>query len=54
MRGEKIVINIDSILQAPYTVELYCGGKYSLVTKKERLKALEIPNLLRYIFNIRI
>lgn len=39
-------ITLANTLQAPNTVELYSVGKYSAVTKKHRLNALETPNLV--------
>ena len=46
MNGASIVVNRAVKLQAPNTVELYIKGKYSAVTKQQRLNPLEIPNLV--------
>jgi hypothetical protein len=39
-------VTLAITLQAPNTVEQYSIGKYSLVTKKQRLRALETPILV--------
>ena len=46
IRGAKIAITLAKTLQAPKTEELYIVGKYSAVTRKQRLKALETPSLV--------